>query len=231
VRKLPGRAMGRSRLLAGAAVLTTGALVGGLAITAGPAYADITTSSYTIGAPSGGVTNVVASPSGVNAGGSTSFDVSFTVPTALAGSSSDWVTVVPSESLGSAPTSIDLVGGSCIQAGTNGGAYSANGITVNLNTSCSLAAGSKAQVDFTANAPTSTGNFAFAVTTSKNATAGTSNSVSVSTAGPILTAASYASGANTTYTVNGVTVGSLTASGTTSFLLPHLRSGPRRSAS
>jgi hypothetical protein len=87
-----------------------------------------------------------------------------------------------------------------------------------LNSSCSLAAGSKAQVDFTANAPTSTGNFTFAVTTSKNGTAGTSNSISVSTAGPILTAASYASGANTTYTVNGVTVGSLTASGTTLIL-------------
>jgi large repetitive protein len=201
-------------MLTGVAVLTAGILAGGLAMTAVPAYADITTSSYTIGSPSGAVTGVTASPRGVSTDSSTDFEVSFTVGTALAGSSSDWVNVVPSATLGSTPSNIALVGSSCVQAGTNGGAYSANGITVDLQSACSLAHGTAAQVDFTVNAPASTGNFTFAVTTSKNSSPATSNTITVTPAGPVLTAASYAFGANTAYTINNVSVASLSSSGT-----------------
>jgi hypothetical protein len=204
----------RARLWAGAAILTVGALAGGLAVTAAPAYADVTTGTYTIGSPSGGVTNVTVSPSGAATDSSTNFTVSFTVSPALSGSGSDWVSLVPSTALGSTPSNIDLVGSSCIQAGTNGGAYSATGITVDLTSSCTLASGTKAEVDFQAQAPASTGTFTFAVTTSKNSTSASSNSVTVSPAGPVLTAVSYAFGANTSYTMNDIPVAGLSANGT-----------------
>jgi hypothetical protein len=204
----------RARLWAGAAILTVGALAAGLAVTAAPAYADVTTGTYTIGSPSGGVTNVAVSPGGAATSASTDFEVSFTVSPALSGSGSDWVSIVPSTALGSTPSNIALVGSSCVQAGTNGGAYSATGITVDLSSSCTLASGTKAEVDFQAQAPASTGTFTFAVTTSKNATSSSSNSVTVSPAGPVLTAVSYGFGANTTYTLNDVPVAALSANGT-----------------
>jgi hypothetical protein len=213
-----GRAHRPSRLLATATVLTgtvlaAGTLVGVLVVTADPAFADVTTSTYTIGSPSPAVTSVTATPSGATTGSSTSFEVSFTVNPSLSGSP-DWVSVVPSTSLGSTPSGIALVGSSCIQAGTNGGAYSATGVTIDLGASCSLSSGTKAEIDFTANAPASTGTFSFAVTTSDNSSPATSNTITTTTAGPVLTAATYAFGANTTYTVNDVPVASLTASGT-----------------
>jgi hypothetical protein len=195
-------------------VLAAGTLVGVLAVTAGPAYADIATSTYTIGSPSPAVTNVVASPSGASSASSTDFEVTLTVNPSLSGGGADWVSVVPSTSLGSTPSSIALVGSSCVQGGTNGGAYSATGITVDLNASCSLSSGSKAEVDFTADAPVSTGTFSFAVTTSKNSSPATSNTVTVTAAGPVLTAATYAFGANAVYTVNNANVAGLSASGT-----------------
>jgi hypothetical protein len=214
-----GRAPRPSKLLATTSVLTgtvlaAGTLVGVLAVTAVPAYADITTSTYTIGAPSPAVTNATASPSGTTVDASTNFQVSFTVNPSLSGGGADWVSVVPSTSLGSTPANISIVGSSCVQAGTNGGAYSATGITINLNNACSLTSGTKAEVDFVANAPTATGTFSFAVTTSKNSSPATSNTVTATTAGPVLTAATYGFGANTTYTVNDATVANLTSSPT-----------------
>jgi len=214
-----GRAHRPSRLLATATVLTgtvlaAGTLVGVLVVTADPAFADVTTSTYTIGSPSPAVTNVVASPSGVSTASSTNFEVTFTVNPSLSGGGSDWVSVAPSTSLGSTPSNIALVGSSCVQSGSNGGAYSATGITVDLNASCSLSSGSKAEVDFRADAPVSTGTFSFAVTTSKNSSPATSNTVTVTAAGPVLTAATYAFGANAVYTVDNATVAGLSASGT-----------------
>jgi hypothetical protein len=214
-----GRARRPSRLLATTTVLTStvlgaGTLVGVLAVTAGPAYADVTTSTYTIGSPSPAVTSVTASPSGATVVSPTNFEVSFTVNPSLSGSSADWVNVVPSTPLGSTPSNIALVGSSCVQAGTNGGAYSATGLTIDLNGSCNLSSGTKAEVDFKADAPGSTGTFSFAVTTSNNSSPATSNTITVTAAGPVLTAATYAFGANTTYTVNNTTVASLSASPT-----------------
>jgi hypothetical protein len=59
--------------MAVAVVLTTGALCAGLAITALPAYADVTSNDYTIGTPGGAVSTVVAPPSSVAASGATNF--------------------------------------------------------------------------------------------------------------------------------------------------------------
>ncbi len=137
---------------------------------------------------------------------------------------------MPSTSLGSAPSSIDLIGSSCVQAGTNGGAYSVTGVTIDLNASCNLSSGTKAEVDFKADAPASTGTFSFAVTTSSNSSSATSNTITVTAAGPVLTAATYAFGANATYTINNATVASLTASSTSLTLTASATQGTERIA-
>jgi hypothetical protein len=213
-----GRQHRGPRLAAGVAVLTAAALAGGLVVTAGPAFADITSGEYTIGAPSGAVTDVTASPSATGEGVSTSFSVTFIASTALSGGSDGSVTVTPSTPLGSTPSSIDLVGGGCIQAGTSGaggaGSASATGVTIELGASCGVSSGAKVEVDFTADAPTSPGNFDFAATTSQNGTAATSNDVTVGASGATLTANTYALGANTTYSIVDVPVAGLSGAGT-----------------
>ncbi len=205
----------RARLAFSAVAVTAATLGGGLLATALPAYADVTTNAYTIGAPSGAVGAVTASPSAVGEGALTNFAVTFEVPSALSGPSSDSVTVTPSTTLASAPTNIDIVGGSCIQAGTAGvggaGSAAPTGLTIELSSNCSLSAGQKVEVDFSADAPSSTGTMHFNVATSKNTTPGSSNSVTVSTAGPQLTAASVEFGVNTTYSVTDVPVANVSA--------------------
>ena len=205
----------RAKVVAGTVALTTVALGGGLMVTALPAYADVTTNAYAIGAPSGAVGSVTASPSSVGAGASTNFAVTFDLPAALSGAGNDSVGVTPSTALASTPTDIDIVGGSCIQGGTagNGGAGSATptGVTIELSSHCSLNAGQKVEVDFTADAPSSTGTMHFNVSTSKNATPAASTSVTVATSGAQLSAASVEFGANTTYSISDVPVANVSA--------------------
>jgi len=204
-----------TRLLA-AGVLTAGALLTGLATTAPPAYADVMSNNYTIGAPSGGVTSVTASPSTATAGAPTSFQVGFTASLALAGASADWVSIVPSTAFGSLPSSIALVaGGSCIQSGTNGGSVSASGVTIDLEGSCSVSTGTQVEVYIDAKAPSIPGSLYFTVTTKQNATASTSSTIIVNALGPNLRAASYSFGANTTYTLSNYTVANLGSGATT----------------
>ena len=118
-----------------------------------------------------------------------------------------------------------------MQSGSNGGAYSATGITVDLNASCSLSSGSKAEVDFRADAPVSTGTFSFAVTTSKNSSPATSNTVTRDGRWPRPYSSQYAFGANTVYTVNNATVASLSASATSLTLTAAATVGTGRSPS
>ena len=70
----------RARLALSAVAVTAATLGGGLLATALPAYADVTTNSYTIGSPSGAVSSVAASPTTVGAGAATSFEVTFNLP-------------------------------------------------------------------------------------------------------------------------------------------------------
>jgi hypothetical protein len=214
-----------STLLARVAILTAAILTVGLALTTIPASADATSDPYTIGSPTAGVTDVAAAPSSVSVDTSTQFTVTFTLPTALSGGGADWVSVVPSTPLGSTPSAIALSGSSCVQSGTNGGAYSATGFTVDLSASCSLGSGTQGAIYFTADAPAATGTFSFSVTTSQNSTPGTSNEITVATAGPILTAAAYDFGANTTYTISNAIVANLSTSATTLSLTAEATSG------
>ncbi len=137
----------------------------------------------------------------------------------MSGPGNDFVTVTPSTALASVPANIDIVGGSCIQAGTGGvggaGSASAVAVTIELSSSCSLSAGQQVEVGFTAGAPSATGTMYFDVSTSKNATPASSGPITIAVAGPQLSAASAQFGANTTYSVAGVPVASASSGQTT----------------
>lgn len=201
----------RARLMLGAVALTIGALAAELVVTELPASATVTSSYYTIGTPTGSVTTVSATPLSVTTGADTAFEVSLVTPASLSGGSSSSVTVIPSESLGSAPVEVALAGGSCLQTGTAGvagtGVDAADALTIDLESNCSIVAGSSIEVYFYADAPTSTGTFQFSVYTSANSGAATSNAISVGTSEISLSAAHYGFGDNTSYTISGITVG------------------------
>ena len=209
--------------------MTVVALGAGLAATALPAYADVTSTYYTIGTPTGAVSAVVATPAAATTGASTQFVVTFTTPASLAGSSDSWVTVTPSESLGSTPVNIALVGASCIQSGTTGsggaGIDVAATVTIELGSACAISAGDSVEVIYTADAPVTAGTFDFSVTTSGDNYPAISNQISVSTSGSALTASSLAFGANATYTITDVPVTDLTSGGNTLSLVANATVG------
>jgi hypothetical protein len=225
----PRRGWSRTRLAAGTLALTMGTLAVGLAVTALPAYADVTSANYTIGSPTGGVTSVLASPTAVGANSATTFTVTFTTPAALSGSASSWITVTPSVALGLAPSGVDVVATGCIQGGTSGvggaGSSTTGGVSIYLQSSCSIAAASSVSITFTANAPVTTGtSFYFTVTTSSNSSAATSNAISVGTGVASLTAASHNFGTNTTYSISSVPISGLSTS-TTGLALSAITTG------
>ncbi len=202
----------RDRLgLASFGGIAVAALAGYFAVIPGLAHADVTSSDYSIG---GGaqVAGVSASPSTVAAVTSTQFKVTFTTDTPLTGSEADSVTITPTAALASTPSNIGITGSSCIQAGTDGGAYSALSIAINLTPGCNLAAGTQVTVLFTAGAPFAVGTFAFDASTSRSGPA-RSNAVTVTPSGPQLSAKSQTPGAETTYAIDGVPIANLTADG------------------
>ena len=138
-------------------VITLGA---GLAITSLPAYATVTSSDYTIGTPTTGVSAVAVTPVSVSASALTNFQVTFTAATTLSGASGATINVVLSsgEDFVTAPASVDLTGGSCIQS-ANGGATSVAGFSVILLGTCTINAGSSVNIYFSAEAPATVGTF------------------------------------------------------------------------
>ncbi len=213
----------------GAGLLATALPAMALAATTLAGYGEVTTNPYTIGAPSGAVGAVAASPSSVGEGALTNFAVTFDLPAPLSGPSNDSVTVTPSTALASVPTNVDIVGGSCIQAGTAGvggaGSATTTALTIEMSSHCSLSAGQKVEVDFTADAPSTTGTMRFDVSTSNNATPASSNPVTIAVAGPQLSAASVEFGANTTYSITDVPVASMSSAQTTLRLTAGATSG------
>ena len=201
-------------VLAGAAMLA-----GIVATTAAPAYADVTSNHYTIGSPSGAVSDVTVSPGTVTRGASTSFQLVFYVGAAFDGSQGGAITVTPSEALASAPTNVALVSGNCIQAGTAGvggaGTSTPTSFVVELVSSCNINAKAKVEVDFDASAPPGTGALSFSVTTTGNTSPGTSNAVNVISSAVSLSASLYGFGANTTYSISDVPVANMGSGGTT----------------
>jgi hypothetical protein len=208
----------RARLVAATLGLTLGVSGAGVALTAMPVYANVTTGDYTIGTPSGAVGGVVATPSSAAEATLVDFEVTFTSGAALSAGSDSWINVIPSTELGSAPTGIDLVGSSsppCFQSGTTGeagpGTAAVTGITIELGSNCAISAGEGVQIDFTAVAPTSPVTLTFSITTSSNGTPATSNGITVNSSVVTLAAQTLGYGANTTYTISNVPVANLGA--------------------
>lgn len=208
----------RVKLMVAISAVSASAAAVALVASTEPASANVVTSDYTIGSPTGTVGGVVVTPASVAAAAYTDFQVSFTAAAALAGSSSNWVTVSFSEAMSSTPVNIDLIGGNCIQAGTSGtgglGLATVSGLTIYLGGSCSIAAGATVDVDFDANAPATTGSISFTVSTSNNTTPGTSNAVTVGTSGVKLSSSSQSFGANAVYTISNIPVYNETANQT-----------------
>jgi hypothetical protein len=179
----------------GLAMLATGGLA---AVTASPAFADVTTANYTIGTPTGAVTGAAVTPTSVVTGAPTSWTVSFTTPAALGSSAT--VTVDSSTALGTPPTNAYLLSGTCLQ--TTGAVATTSGLVFTISCSSGIAAGANVQVVFDANAPSSS--FNFAVSTSANSTADDTNTVTVTSAPPTLSASTVTPGAGAVYAITGI---------------------------
>jgi hypothetical protein len=169
-----------------------------------PAFADVATAEYSIGTATNAVADVVAAPSTVPRNTLTNFVVDFRATAALTGTGANTVTVASSSPLANTPGSVALKDDSnnaCSQTGTNGGVVSPTTIAVELASSCTISAGDKVEVEFSAAGPASTGIFDFSVTTSANGAPASSNSLAVGEAPPILSATSVVLGANANYTL------------------------------
>jgi hypothetical protein len=198
---------------------TFGALV---AVTALPAFASVTSAAYTIGSPSGTVSNVAISPTTATTGVSQSYQVSFTATAALAESATaaddGTITITPNADWAGPPTNVEVIDSAsgCFQNGITGtgatvsnsdGATAATsltdaGITIALADSCpTIASGQTVDVDF--NVITSS-NFYVTVGTSVNSTSGDSGTVTVSSVPPAVAENSQTFGYPATYTFTSV---------------------------
>lgn len=221
----PARALTRC-----AGVMSLFAIIaGGLAATASPALADVATAEYSIGTPSNGVADVVAAPATLAQGATTNFVVKFRATAALAGSGASTVTVTSSSPLATVPARVALIDDSdaaCFEAGANAEVLSTATITLEVVAPCTINAGDEVEVDFTAGGPRATGILDFSVTTSANATAAASNSLTVGEAPPVLAASSVVLGENATYTLAGASWATLGNSATALVVTAQATAGP-----
>ena len=178
----------------------------GLSADVPAANAEVVTATYVIGTPTNAVAGVVASPATLSQGAPTPFVVKFRATAALSGTGASSVSITSSAPLATAPSTVALIDDSdtaCFQGGTNGGLVGTTTLTVDLASSCNVAAGDEVEVDFTASGPTAIGDFTLAVTTSGNNAPGVSNTLTVEPTPPTLSASSVVLGANATYTLSG----------------------------
>lgn len=224
---LPKRGRRGIKLLAGGVALTMASLGGLVAVTALPAFASVTSAPYTIGSPSGTVSNVAISPTTGTSGVSQSYQASFTATAALAesstASSDGTITITPSPSTAwtAAPTNIEVIDSAsgCFQSGVTGTGSSATssdtatGFTVALDNQCpTIAAGQTVDVDFSVAA---TASFTVTVGTSANSTSGASSTVTINSVPPAVASNSAAFGFPAVYTFTSVgATGAACAAGT-----------------
>ena len=214
--KASGRPWRRSKAAVGGAVLGLVALGFGWAGGASPAYADVTTASYNIGAPTPSVNSFAVAPIIATAGTSTNFELSFVATIELA--TSGTITVRDSTSGNSVVVSTSKVqisdsAGTCLEPAPASMASSGAGLTVTLGNGCSVSGGDTVTLALTAAAPSSSGSLTFDLTTSGNATPALSNPVTISIAPPAVAAASAVAGANTSYSIADVPVTGLSSGG------------------
>jgi hypothetical protein len=212
----------------GAAVLGVAALGFGLVGAPAPAYADVTTASYNIGALTPSVNSLVAVPPIATVGTATNFELSFVATVEL--STSGTITVRDSTSGNSVVVTTSKVqisdsAGTCLEPAPASSTISGAGLTVTLGNNCSVGVGDTVTLGLTATAPLSSGSLTFDVTTSGNATPAVSNPVTLSSAPPAAAAASAVAGANTTYSIADVPVTGLSSGGTSLVLLAKATGG------
>ncbi|HUC12911.1 MAG TPA: hypothetical protein VMS00_00530 [Acidimicrobiales bacterium] len=215
--KSPGTSWRRGKAAVGAAVLGLVAVGVGWVGAASPAYADVTSASYNIGAPTPSVSGLVVAPTIATVGASTNFNLSFVASVGL--STSGTITVRDSTSGNSVVVSTSKVqisdsAGTCLEPAPASATSSGGGLTVTLGNGCTVTGGDTVTLDLTATAPLSSGSLTFDVTTSGNATPALSNPVTLSIAPPAVAAASAVAGANTTYSIDDVPVTGLSSGGT-----------------
>jgi hypothetical protein len=215
--KKPGCSWKRGKAAVGTAVLGLVALGFAWVGAASPAYADVTTASYNIGAPTPSVNSLVVAPTIATVGTATNFELSFVATVELA--TSGTITVRDSTAGNSVVVTTSRVqitdsAGTCLEPAPAYVANSGAGLTVTFGNGCSVSSGDTVTLDLTATGPSSSGSLTFDVTTSGNATPAVSNPVTVSIAPPAVAAASAVAGANTTYTIADVPVTGLSAGGT-----------------
>jgi hypothetical protein len=216
--KSPRRGWRRAKLLAGTLALTLAGFGSVAVVSALPASAQAPcgsatgapgceTNTYTIGSPSGGVNSVTVTPTTATSGTSTSYTVTFVSVGALA--TGNTITIGDSTANNGVtgavvPSTVALISGSCLQAGTVGTVANSSGLTITLTSPycTSITAGATVTVTFTATSPSAS--FNFTVSTSANSTAVSTPTVTVSSAPPTLAAGNQSAGQTTTYTITGV---------------------------
>lgn len=201
---VPGRT-GFAWRTVGHALGAVALVAAGLAFLAQPAYADVGTAPYLIGASGASAESIVAFPTTVLEGTYTAFSVKFTV-TALVSAPGTAVKVSSSVPLGSAPDRVSIVDEStqtCDQAGTGGGESTTGAFTLYLESTCQLAQGDEVELTFEALAPERTGSFDFQVATPLDSAPASSSPVSVSSVPPVVSTSGSGLGANATYALSG----------------------------
>jgi hypothetical protein len=176
-----------------------------VAISAAPAWASVTTNSYTIGTPGSAFTTVSVTPTGATSLQPQAYVITAVAPSAIPAGDSITVT----DSAGNVPVSgatnvslVDENAANCLQAGTNGGLETRSGLVIILDSICNIAAGDTIKIDLTVTDPTS--NFSFSVASAVNGTAVSSNSVTINAIPPTASASLVTVGSSATYTIAGI---------------------------
>jgi hypothetical protein len=207
----------RSKFVAGTLALTMGVLGAGLAATALPASASVSTNTYAIGSLTGSVSNVTISPTTTTANASESEELFFTATNAL--TTANTITVTSNNTLGAIPSGVQVIdaSGPCLENATGLGdvTYTATlTFAITLAANCTIAVGNTVQVDFTYT-PTVTGTTTFTVATTSNGTPSSAADLTVNSTPPTLSASSLTTGYNAVYTIGQVGVSGAGPSWTT----------------
>ncbi len=198
----------RARLVAGTLALTMASFGAAVAISAAPAWATVTTNTYTIGTPGSAFTSVSATPTAATSGQSQSYVLTMTAPSAIP--NGDTITVTDSDANAVVATTVvttvslvDTNAANCLESTAAGGASVASGaLVVTLNSTCNIAAGDVVKIGLTVTDPTS--NFSFSVASTVNGSAVASNTVTINAIPPTTSASPVTVGYGATYTIAGL---------------------------
>ena len=181
-----------------------------VAISAAPAWAAVTTNSYTIGTPGSAFTGVSVTPTAATSAQPQAYVITATAPSAIP--NGDSITVTDSDGNNVVSTALATVGSvslvdanaaNCLQSGTNGGtATVGGGLVIVLDSNCNIAAGDTVKIGLTVNDPTS--NFSFSVASTVNGSTVASNTVTINAIPPTIAASEVTVGGGALYTISGL---------------------------